>query len=176
MALPHAVLSLASYILTHATASGSSRAASYAQLILAVIQTWVRDPHVIKTFTIQHGNVWLCRQVAMILLQLLQNTHASYSWRSALRSFLFQRKIDRSFVQSSIAASCGFSIIDIKTSRPRHTCTVPFHSCDWITDCLTGVFYRYSTCVYIINSVIRFLHGERSRLGKDFPAIRGREC
>lgn len=67
VALPHAVLSLASYILTHATASGSSRAASYAQLALAIIQTWIRDPYVVKTFMMQQGNVWLCRQVQLLI-------------------------------------------------------------------------------------------------------------
>jgi hypothetical protein len=57
------ILSLSSYILTHATASGSSRAMSYAHTTLRILHTFVEDPILAKTLCVEKGVVRICRQV-----------------------------------------------------------------------------------------------------------------
>ncbi|KAF8323104.1 hypothetical protein DL93DRAFT_625081 [Clavulina sp. PMI_390] len=120
--LAHSVISLASYILTHATASNSPRAAAYASLALTVLQAWIRDPFVLKTFALEKAEVRLCRQRT---------------------PFLPLPRKERPVL-------C--SVLDCCVLWLRHNLHKNLQASSHIS------------CVYIINTVVRFLHRERIRL------------
>jgi hypothetical protein len=63
--LPSTVLSLSSYILTHATSSAEPRAGAYAQVCLAIMLIWIRNPFVVKMMSMEkeRTEARLCRQV-----------------------------------------------------------------------------------------------------------------
>lgn len=127
--LSHSVLSLASYILTHATASGSPRATAYAQLTLSILQTWVRDPYVAKTFALEKGDIRLCRQVKMRFgnanasVTPHSNVHTLKS--SAPRYSPCQRKTGRSFARFLTAVSSGFVTTFTRIFKHPPICTRP---------------------------------------------------
>lgn len=61
--LPHTILSLSSYLLTHATSTSSTRAIGYANVALHILLAWVESDEIIRAFCEPSPQpVRLCRQ------------------------------------------------------------------------------------------------------------------
>jgi hypothetical protein len=65
--LPHTILSLSSYLLTHATSTSSSRAIGYANVALHILLACVESDEIIRAFCeLSPQPVRLCRQVCLV--------------------------------------------------------------------------------------------------------------
>jgi hypothetical protein len=66
--LPHAIMSLSSYLLTHATSTSSFRAIGYANVALHILLASVESENIIRAFCEPSPQpVRLCRQVCLIV-------------------------------------------------------------------------------------------------------------
>ena len=76
--LSHTVISLSSYLLTHATSTSSPRAISYANVALHILLAFVESEEVIRAFCEPNSQpVRLCRQVSLLIFSTVSRLKIS---------------------------------------------------------------------------------------------------
>ena len=134
--LPHTILSLSSYLLTHATSTASSRAIGYSNVALHILLNSAESDVVIRAFCEPSPQpVRLCRQVWLILCSIIALLK---KFQRGSQSYPFLQLLVRSSVRSWIVAFSGFGT----------TCTSDLRLlsiCKWHTRCETFNDYPAAT-------------------------------
>ena len=120
--LPNTLLSLSSYILTHASSSGAPRCLAYANLSLNVLLVCVEHADIIRKFTQNEGkDVRLCRQVGLSDCVLLFHSYRRHLERDNL-SCPYLRLHDHRFVHSWTAVFYGYDTTCKRNYRWSNIC------------------------------------------------------
>jgi hypothetical protein len=94
--LPFTIMSLSSYILTHATSSSEPRAISYANLALHILLVFSNNNRMMSHFCQPTQAIWLCRQVKAsvdmlnglnVSAEITLPTHNDYATTPSLFTF-----------------------------------------------------------------------------------------
>ena len=118
--LPNSILSLSSYLLTHATSTSSSRAIGYANVALHILLAFVESDEVILAFCEPNPQpVRLCRQVCLLVCSMIfwLKSFKRGSQYSPLRHLLVHL-----YVLFWIAASSGFDTTCTSDLKRLYTC------------------------------------------------------
>lgn len=162
---PYTILSLSSYLLTHASSTSSPRAIGYANLCLNTLLTLVQNDGVLIAFSQPSDErIRLCRQVRLLvpvgptlLIKLVESDYLCYP---------FHRPGDRPSAHYWIASYSGSVTTFIKNWKCSRIREYIFHRDG-------APSYVLRTCIWVCHRVVWFLHKAHIRLGTTLFVIVG---